>query len=394
MRADQILVSKHLGGAGVVALRLADELRRRSRVSRVWIPGEGSAAREAGRLGLDVRVYDEVLNSGSPSRMRSAIAQLRLWRDLKAGAPGLVHVHSPHAYRRLLPSLLLSGARRVVHVHIDEEPEGLRWAFRHPPHLIVTCARCLVESVRQALPRTLRERQWIEAVPNAVDTARFTPRDGPAAKRRVGAPVAMPLALMLANLAPHKGQETAIRTAAILKQAGITLHVWFAGVERGGGTAYTDRLKAIIAELGVADRVRLLGQRDDADHLLGAADFLLLPSTQEGLPLSIVEAQATKVPVLAAPTAGIPEVVADGETGYLIAADDAQGYADRIKSLLDNPALAHQVAERAYARAIGESSLDVYCERIIGLYRELLDRSRGGLLGMRPRESQRAASCI
>ena len=77
--------------------------------------------------------------------------------------------------------------------------------------------------------------------------------------------------------------------------------------------------------------VRLLGQRDDANVLLRAADFFLLPSTNEGLPLSILEAQATKVPVLAAPTAGIPEIVRDAETGFLIPATDAPGYAHRIR---------------------------------------------------------------
>jgi len=64
-------------------------------------------------------------------------------------------------------------------------------------------------------------------------------------------------------------------------------------------------LQALCSELGVADQIRFLGHREDIPDLLRAADILLLPSTNEGLPLSVLEAQATKVPVLAAPTAGI-----------------------------------------------------------------------------------------
>jgi glycosyltransferase involved in cell wall biosynthesis len=277
----------------------------------------------------------------------------------------------------MLPGLVLSRLPRVVHVQIEEEPRAFRWALRWPPELIVTCSRTLVEHVRRSLPDRLRDRQRIEAVPNAVDTGRFFPAvDKVEAKCRVGAPEGTPLALMLANLAPHKGQETAIRAIAALARRGIAATCWLAGVERGPGEGYADRLSALIDELGVGDRVRLLGFRADAPDLLRAADLFLLPSTCEGLPLSIVEAQATKVPVLAAPTAGIPEVVADGETGFLIAADDAEGYADRIAMLLDDGALHRRVAESAYAQALRESTWRSFCGRMLELY-DLLGDGRG-----------------
>jgi glycosyltransferase involved in cell wall biosynthesis len=392
MTYHQVLVSTDLGGAGSIALRLADELRRRAQPTRVWVPGEGAAAAEARRLGLAACRYDAGLISGDRSRWKGAIANLALARSLRREGAGIVHVHSPIAYRRMLPSLVLAGMCRLVHVHLEMRAEGLRWAFRRPPELIVTCARYLVESVRRALPHSVQDRQWIEAVPNAVDSQRFRCGDKEAAKRQVGAPSATPLALMLANLSPHKGHETAIQAVAILKQAGVPLHCWLAGVERGGATTYTERLTTLIAELGVSDRVRLLGQRDDPDLLLRAADFFLLPSAREGLPLSILEAQATKVPVLAAPTAGIPEVVVDGETGFLIAAGDAPGYAHRIRALLENAELYHRVAEQARAKTTRERSWESHCERIIELYRELFDRSRQRWRRGRLRELPRSAA--
>ena len=245
--------------------------------------------------------------------------------------------------------------------------ESLSWAFRRPPHLIITCARYLIEPARRAVPQALQESQWIEAVPNAVDLKILAgdKRDASAAGR--GRRSATPLALMLANLAPHKGQETAIKSVAILKQAGIELNCWLAGVEREGCTEYTYRLKALIAELNVGDQRPgcSAGEDDGLSLLLRAADFFLLPSTHEGLPLSIVEAQASKVPVLAAPTAGIPEVVADGETGFLIAADDASGYAHRIGCLLENPMIYHRVAVRATERTISALSRESHCGRLL-----------------------------
>jgi glycosyltransferase involved in cell wall biosynthesis len=127
-------------------------------------------------------------------------------------------------------------------------------------------------------------------------------------------------------------------------------------------------------ELRVTDRVSFLGQRDDIPDLLRAADIFVLPSTSEGLPLSVLEAQATKVPVLAAPTAGIPEVITDGETGFLIPAADAVGYAQCIESLLHRPEVSHRVIEQAYTHVIKEHNWQTYCETIWMLYQSLIRR--------------------
>jgi glycosyltransferase involved in cell wall biosynthesis len=268
----------------------------------------------------------------------------------------------------------LSQLKRAVHVQIEESGAVLKWAFRHPPDLIITCARFLVPQVRRALPERYQEIQEIEAVPNAVDTERFFPGDKPAAKRRVGAPPRLPLLLMLANLAHHKGQETVIGAVAALKRKGVDAVCWLVGTERGGTSTYSSRLRLLIQEMGLVDRIHLQGQRDDVPELLRAADFLLLPSTCEGLPLSILEAQASKVPVLAAPTAGIPEVIQDEASGFLIAADDAPGYAACLESLLKNPNRYHQIAEAAYVQATQSYNWTRFCQRIKELYCKLIQR--------------------
>jgi glycosyltransferase involved in cell wall biosynthesis len=177
---------------------------------------------------------------------------------------------------------------------------------------------------------------------------------------------------MLANLAPHKGQETAIRIAAALKQAQVHMVFWLAGIERGGEEHYTAHLRALCHTLGVDDRVRLLGQRHDAPELLRAADFFLLPSTNEGLPLAILEAQATKLPVLAAPTAGIPEAVIHGKTGFLISAKDIMGYAHCIKRLLEDTRLYQYIIEQAYEKVLREYSWQNGCDHMWRLYKKLL----------------------
>jgi glycosyltransferase involved in cell wall biosynthesis len=366
----QMLTAKSFGGANTIALNLSAALRDRGKQSHVWIPGEGPAKAKAEEMGLPWYLYDPAQALGS-SRLRSTVSNWTVARQLYSYRPGLIHVHTPHVYRALLPALKVSRLKTVVHVHLEEAQISLRWALRTPPQVIITCARFLVDQVRNALPEHLQRSQSIIAVPNAVDTDRFHPGDRNLAKQKVGAPRNILLILLVANLASHKGHETGIRAAAILKEKGVNAWLWFAGIERGDKLKYTEQLKTLCGELGVADRVRFLGQRNDVPELLRAADCVILPSTAEGLPLSILEAQATKVPVLAAPTAGIPEIIIDEKTGILVRADDFNGYAHHLQRILNNPVLYSQIAETAYSYILREHSWETYIDRVCGVYQSV-----------------------
>ena len=373
----QMLGSENLGGAELIGIHFAEFLKGNGQKYCVWIPGKGQALCKAQQLALKSHEYDASCVF-TASRLRAAIGNWKIWCNFHPYRPGIVHIHSPYHYRALQMGLAMSGLKTVVHVHLQEAEEGLRWAFKRPPDVIVTCARTLVEYVRHTLPKRYQGRQRIISIPNAIDVERFYPGDKGTAKQRVGAPHCTPLVLMVANLAPHKGQETAIQATAILKKAGVEITCWLAGVERQSGGRYTTRLQALCNELGVVDQIRFLGQREDIPDLLRAADILLLPSTNEGLPLSVLEAQATKVPVLAAPTAGIPEVITDGETGFLIPADDAVGYAHRIESLLNYPEISCRVSEQAYTKTIKEHNWHTYYKTVWMLYQSLWDEPTHG----------------
>ena len=366
----QMLTARTYGGANTIALNLAVALRDCGEQSYAWIPGEGPAKAKAEEMGLTMRLYDPTRALAS-SRLSSALCNWTIARQLYSYRPGLIHVHSPHFYRALWPALKMSQLKTVVHVHLEEEREGLRWALRRPPDIIITCARFLSEYVRSVLPIRFRDNQQIIAASNAVDTKQFFPGDKNVAKVRFGVPVQTPLVLMVANLARHKGQETALRAASMLRKSGVVAQFWFAGVERGNSREYTSRLQALVNDLGLTDHVRFLGQRKDIPDLLRAADFFILPSTTEGLPLSVLEAQASGTPVLAAPTAGIPEVVIDGETGFLVGADDAAGYAHHLVNLLCNPSLYSEIADRAYTNVVKEHSWKTYVERVYAVYQTI-----------------------
>ncbi len=285
----------------------------------------------------------------------------------------MLHIHSPYVFAALRPLRAVSRLRTILHLHLDYTEESLQWPLKLAPDLVIVCARFMEERVERALATVGSQWTKIMVAVNAVDTERFAPGDRLRAKRDLGVDPERPVLLMTANLAPHKGQETAIRTVSILVEQGFRPLLWLVGEEREGGDDYARRLHALVESLSLSAFVEFLGFRTDVPRLLHAADCLLLPSTREGLPLAVLEAQASKVVVLAAPTAGIPEVVEDGRTGFLIAADDHTGYASTLTSLICNPALGSAIAEAAYRKVVGTLSLNRYCESIHAQHASLLE---------------------
>jgi len=365
----QILDTPELGGGNLYALAVADHLHQAGLRAPVWIGGSGPAEAETSGRGLSARSFDQrVIRAGG---LRGAVELARVaWR--LRGEPGLVHTHSTLLHGLMARGIRAAGVRAIAHVHLELADDDYRWAFRRPPHAIVTCAEFLVRHVERALPAETWKSSRIYAVPNSVDMSRFHPGDRVAEKKRLGAPLDRPLVLMAANLALHKGQVTAIKTMAELRASGDDAVLWLAGVERGGGRDFTARLEELVRQLDLQEWVTFLGQRSDMPAILRAADAFVLPSTNEGLPLTVLEAQASSVPVLAAPTAGIPEVVVHGETGFLIPADDPVGYARYLRQLFRQPALAQQLNAAAAQRLRSKHTSEAMLRRLREIYAEVL----------------------
>jgi glycosyltransferase involved in cell wall biosynthesis len=307
------------------------------------------------------------------SRLGSLLENSSLYLRLPRKSGAVVHVHAPFVYGAARPFFSAARVRTVLHVHLDFTAEQLSWALSTPPDTVIVCADFMRPAVEQALPAGATTR--VRIIRNAIDTRQFEAGDSQqmraAAKRELGVEVDRPLFMVIANLAPHKGQETAVRAIAALRDLGQDASLWLVGAERSEGQGFLQRLQALVKELRVEDRVTLAGFRNDIPHLLRAADMLLLPSTSEGLPLTILEAQAAGAIVLAAPTAGIPEVVEHARTGFLIAADDVRGYAVQIGELLRRPDLMRAISAAARRYVCDHHDLKTYGDQVLGEYERL-----------------------
>lgn len=375
LRYVQMLVSPHFGGGEKVAIDIHRGLAgMHGDAARLLLPGGGETERIVREAGLRYFRY-EIGRLTSPGRVRSGLEQLRLLGTVHGLRTGILHVHAPFIFGAMRLFRTLSRLRTVLHLHLECGARDLAWPLRSPPDAVVVCAGFMRTIVEQALGEAGASKTEIRIVRNAVDTGTFSIGDRLAAKRAIGFAGEVPLAVIAANLARHKGQETAIRSIRLLKDRDRDVHLWLVGTERGGDDGYRARLEALVEALGVGDRVRFAGFRNDMPRIWQAADFALLPSTSEGLPLTLLEAQACGAVVIAAPTAGIPEIVADARTGFLVDAEDPRGYAARMEQLLDDRALAGALAAQARSQVERQHSVEAFRAGIRDLYDHLIPRA-------------------
>jgi glycosyltransferase involved in cell wall biosynthesis len=128
--------------------------------------------------------------------------------------------------------------------------------------------------------------------------------------------------------------------------------------------------------LRIADFVHLLGARSDVPDVLNALDTFVLSSDTEGLPLVVLEAMATGVPVLSTRVGGVPTVLDDGETGFLVPIGDEAAIRDRVIRLRDDPAASRACGERGRAAAIMRFSAARMQRDYLALYTRVLTPSR------------------
>jgi glycosyltransferase involved in cell wall biosynthesis len=168
---------------------------------------------------------------------------------------------------------------------------------------------------------------------------------------------------------PRKGVETLIDAMALLagRPGGAPLLV------AAGVGELRPGLEARAASLGLADRVRFVGKvgHDDVAWWMAAGDLFALPSLSEGLPTVVCEAMAVGRPVVATAVDGTPEIVADGETGYLVPPREPVPLADALSRVLDDPALAARLGARAHERALEEYTWAANARRMAAIYDEL-----------------------
>ena len=271
------------------------------------------------------------------------------------------------------PTLLgrLVGWLSCVPVRISSEhtmaAEGLgrrllnRWTVGLATHVVAVSDRVAAYAAREF--RIPADR--LTTIRNGVDLDRFRPlrRRGLAAGHVIGCS---------ARLHKENDHATLLRAFARVSRQRAEAELLLLG--RGREEA---RLKALARELGISSNVRFVGEQEDVAPYLQSMDVYVHPSAAAGMPVSVVEAMATGLPVVATSAGGTPEVVADGETGFLVAPGDPSALADAIARLLADPRLAEAFGRAGRARVEAHFGEKLMLQRVEALLDRLVERHLG-----------------
>lgn len=296
------------------------------------------------------------------------LAAARVARSqLRTGEYDVVHVHGA------LTAVRLARRAQVPVVYTEHDAPPWHCRYRYWPERILRRAIYRVLNVRawraadaigatfdglrnEMLERWRLDPARVEWVPNATDIERFRPRS------RAEAPAQFErYCLFVGRLTPRKAPDVLIRALADTHDVACVF---------AGDGPMRGRLEELAREAGVADRVTFLGNVDGARlaELYAHADLFVLPSVSEAAPLAAVEAMASGTPVLATRIAGVPSLVEDYETGFLVNPGDVGGLSVALRLLSRDRELLQAMGRRAQARAVANFTWLAVTDKYVQLY--------------------------
>lgn len=308
------------------------------------------------------RTGREVARTSAQARHIAALARV-------VGAD-LVHGNVHWSHLDVAAGARLARRSSLLLLHEETMP-GLAQHLRGASVRLAGAAVAVSEAVGAGVPAWAR--QHVEVVPNGVDTKALQPGPGhPFVRAQLAADPSRPVVLVMCRLDPTKGVDQVIEAVAATSP---DLDVQLAIVgERGLGTAAWETHLRELAERRLGSRARFLGHRHDVADLLHAADVLALASSVEGMPLSVLEAQACGTPVACYPTAGIPEIVTDGRTGFL-ATEGVPSLARAIEHALVDREVRDRVVVEARRQVERDHDLARQADRLAAVVRRAAGRT-------------------
>lgn len=352
----------HWGGGENWMLSTALGLRGRGhRVSLAVRPG--SELQRRGRdAGLPVAAFDW-RGDFDPANT------FRFWRLCRRLRADVLCLNMDKVLRIAGPGARLAGVRAVVPRRGSQFGVGGKISHRFTYLKVASGFIANSEATRDTM---LESASWlppekVRRIYNGIHLERY---DRPESRREVRAELGAgpddPVILMVGELTARKNHIHLLRRMPGLLGRFPDLKVWIVGEG-----PQRDALAGAAAEMGCERALRLTGFRDDVPDLMAGCDLLVHPALMEGFGYVLVEAMASGRPVVAAGTSNIPEIVPDGETGYLVDPDDPEALSDRVGRILSDPDLARSLGEAGRARARELFSFERMLDEVEAYFEEL-----------------------
>lgn len=360
MRVGLFIDTHNFGGAEAVVTSIASFLTEQTHDVVLYHFGNDYLERSCVRLGIrDRRVGDEFFYKKT---YRLPIFAARFSRALKADRLDLLHSHLFGSIVAGGLSCRLSGIPHIGTLHdvyiVEERPVRAKLLFL--VHVLGTRLVCVSDQMAEYYASvTGIDRAKLMVIKNGVDIAKFATGDRPTGPRDV-------LRLIMV------GRLDRIKRHDLLFDALDRLgdrRDWH--VDIVGDGPERQALEERCRQLGLAEHIAFLGQRDDVPRLLADSDLFVLVSDSEGMSLSLIEAIASGLPVIATRVGNNAELVTDGQNGFLIPPGGIQELASALAALLDDERLRREFGARS--RQLASEQLDV--GRTLSSYMALYERT-------------------
>jgi glycosyltransferase involved in cell wall biosynthesis len=380
----RVIARLNMGGPALHVAYLTAGLRERGYVTTLaagsLARGEDSMAFVADELGVDVVRVDELGREISP--LRDLMATVRLARLIRRERPQILHTHTAKAGTVGRVAALLAGSRRppiVVHTFHGHVLRGYfgplrslffrlleRWLAARTTALIAVSPQVRDDLV--ALRVAPRERFVVIRLGIELDERVKADQDGRAESRRyLGIPEERFAVGWIGRMTGVKRTDDVLVAFKHLRDGGVDAVLCLVG----DGPDRT-QLEQRAHELGVVRDTLFLGYQEDVAQFYAAFDALVLPSGNEGTPVSAIEALAAGRPVVATRVGGVPDVVREGEDGFLVEAGATDELADRLARLARDPELRRRMGQEGRKRVVPRYAVDRLVDDVDRLYKSLL----------------------
>ncbi|MCP4613252.1 MAG: glycosyltransferase family 4 protein [Planctomycetes bacterium] len=296
-----------------------------------------------------------------------------IFQRIRAFKPDVIHAHNLFFRTTEVAALLrtLFPVPLVTTLHLGEMKGGSRllrtlvksyeftvgrFIARQSSH-ITTVSEAVAQYSRSMIGNTTP----VSVVPNGVDTSAFHP-----AFERNGVE---PTILFVGRLIQNKGPEVLVEAVPQILSNHPNARIIFAG-----DGPMKAQLVQLAEQLGVGHAIDFLGLRHDVPELMRKATLFVRPSTLEGMPLTVLEAMASALPVVATPVGGTPELIKDKECGHLVPVGDSAALANASISLLNDRSMAESMGNRGYDMVVNKHTWEVVAQKTEHVYEEVVNR--------------------
>jgi glycosyltransferase involved in cell wall biosynthesis len=367
-----VVLSLDCGGLERFVVNLVRQGQRRGQnVSVMCVERPGTLAPEVESLGARVVCLDKPpgLDRATVRRATAAFNELH---------PTVVHTHQIGALLYAGPAARRARVPVVVHTEHGNHVKAKTWSRRMRQRALWAWAGrraarffCVSDEIAREVSRygVIPPRK-VRVLANGIDTVAFAPgAHGLAVRSAFGIPANAPVVGTIGRLNEVKRQDLLIRGFARVRQRFPESRLLLVG----DGPVRND-LEGLVRSLALTDAVHFAGYQAQPAQFLESMDVFALTSRSEGMPLAVLEAWASGLPVVASAVGGLPSLIADGQTGLLFPFPNEGALAAAIEQLLANPDRARQLGRAGQRHVRAHYSLDHVAAEYEDQYRELLVR--------------------